>query len=188
MLLFLIRHAPLQSWQQDLEERWDKGRFGPDWERCEDYEERLRWDLGAGKGRETLFEVRRLHNDVTFVDTFLTPDFCDRARLFAYRWNERTRRFEVADRDFHSIRQQLLLQLTNHGRPVIRVEDANFENRSELLLTHDYQGIELDLGYARDTLRNLARIWGRPVHVRTTFGEKEKLLSHDGTEFHERDG
>lgn len=70
---------------------------------------------------------------------------------------------------------------------MIRVEDANHDNRSELLLAHDYQGIELDLGYARDTLRNAALIWGRPVHIRTVLGEKAKLLTHDGTEFRERD-
>ncbi len=176
----------LELWR-DIEERWDKGRFGPEWEDCEDYECRQRWDTGAGKGREKLFEVRRLHNDVTFIDTFLTPDFCDRAQLFTYKWNERTRRYELAERDFESIKSQLLLQLTNHGRPVIRVEDANFDNRSELLLEHDYQGIELDLGYARDTLRNLARIWGRPANLRTTLGGKPKLLTHDGSDFQEKD-
>jgi stage V sporulation protein R len=176
----------LELWR-DIEERWNKGRFGVDWEQCEDYEKRLRWDTGAGKGQEKIFEVRRLHNDVTFIDTFLTPDFCDRAQLFTYRWNERTRRFEIAERDFLAIKQQLLFQLTNHGRPVVRIVEANHENRSELLLAHDYQGIELDLGYARDTLRNLARIWGRPVHLHTVLGEKEKLLSHDGAEFRERE-
>ncbi len=176
----------LELWR-DIEERWDKGRFGPAWEECDDYERRQAWDTGAGRGREQIFEVRRLHNDISFIDTFLTPDFCDRARLFAYQWNERTRRFEISERDFATIKRQLLLQLTNHGRPVILVEDGNFENRGELFLTHDYQGIELDLAYARDTLRNLARIWGRPAHIRTTLEGKEKLLSHDGTEFHERE-
>jgi stage V sporulation protein R len=85
------------------------------------------------------------------------------------------------------VKQALLRQLTNHGRPVVRVEDANFENRSELLLAHDLQGAELDLGYARDTLRNLARIWGRPVHIQTVLGEKGRLLTHDGMEYRERE-
>jgi hypothetical protein len=46
---------------------------------------------------------------------------------------------------------------------------------------------ELDLDYARDTLRNLARIWGRPVHIQTVLGEMDKLLTHDGLEFRERE-
>lgn len=174
----------LELWR-DIEERWNKGRFGPDWEECDDYERRQAWDTGAGRGQEQIFEVRRLHNDVSFIDTFLTPGFCDRAQLFAYQWNERTRRFEISERDFATVKRQLLQQLTNNGRPVITVEDGNHENRGELRLAHDFQGIELDLAFARDTLRNVARIWGRPAHVRTVLGGKAKLLSHDGTEFRE---
>jgi stage V sporulation protein R len=176
----------LELWR-DIEERWDKGCFGPEWEECDDHERKMHWDTAAGQGRAKMFEVRRLHNDVTFIDTFLTPDFCERTKLFAYRWNERTERFEIHEREFHAVKKALLRQLTNHGRPVVRVEDANFENRSELLLAHDFQGAELDLAYARDTLRNLARIWGRPVHIHTVLGEKDKLLSHDGLEYHEKE-
>lgn len=175
----------LELWR-DIEERWDKGRFGSAWEECEDHERKLCWDTGARQGRAKMFEVRRLHNDVTFIDTFLSPDFCERTRLFAYRWNERSERFEIHEREFHAVKQALLQQLTNHGLPVVRVEDANFENRTELLLAHDFQGAELDLAYARDTLQNVARIWGRPVHIRTVVGETSRLLSHDGLEFRER--
>lgn len=175
----------LELWR-DIEQRWNRGQFGPEWEECDSYERRMHWDTGAMKGRERIFEVRRLYNDVTFIDTFLTPDFCDRAQLFVYKWNERAHRYEISDREFHSIKQQLLFQLTNHGQPIISVEDGNYDNRRELLLRHDHQGIDLDLGYARDTLRNLQKIWGRPVNLRTHLGEKEKLLTNDGTDFRER--
>jgi len=175
----------LELWR-DIQRRWDRGQFGSEWEECENYERRLEWNTGAEKGMEKIFEVRRLYNDVTFIDTFLTPDFCDRSKLFVYKWNERTRRFEISDREFAAIKQALLHQLTNHGQPVIRVEDANFDNRGELLLVHDYQGIELDLAYARDTLRNLQKVWRRPVNLRTVLGDKEQLLSHDGKEFKEK--
>ena len=66
------------------------------------------------------------------------------------------------------------------------MEDGNYENRGELFLHHDHQGIDLNLGYARDTLKNLQRIWGRPVNLRTRLGEKEKLLTHDGSDFREK--
>jgi len=171
---------------RDIERRWDRGQFGKEWEDCDDYEEKLHWDTRAGKGKEKIFEVRRLHNDVTFIDTFLTPDFCDRAQLFVHRYNERTRRREISDRDFNAVKAQLLAGLTNHGNPIIHVMDANFENRGELLLAHDFQGMELDLNYARATLGNLQKIWSRPVHIHTYGDEKPKLLSHDGHEFKER--
>ncbi|MFN8548203.1 MAG: SpoVR family protein [Candidatus Eisenbacteria bacterium] len=175
----------LELWR-DIERRWDRGQFGKEWEECDDYETRLQWDTGAGKGREKLFEVRRLYNDLTFIDTFLTPDFCDRAQLFVYKWNDRTRRLEISDREFLHIKEQLLFSLTNAGQPIVRVEDGNFDNRGELLLAHDFQGVELDVNYARDTLRNLAVIWSRPCHIRTRIGDKEKIYTHDGAEFKER--
>mgnify|MGYP001220168097 CR=1 FL=1 len=174
----------LELWR-DIEQRWNRGQFGPEWEECDSYEEKMNWDTQAGKGQEKIFEVRRLFNDISFIDTFLTPDFCDRTQLFVYKWNERTRRYEISEREFTAIKQQLLFQLTNHGQPIIRVIDANFENRGELLLEHDHQGIDLDLGYARDTLRNLTRLWRRPANIRTRMGERERLLMHDGQEFKE---
>jgi len=176
----------LELWR-DIEQRWDRGQFGKEWEECDSYEEKTHWDTKAGRGQEKMFEVRRLYNDVTFIDTFLTPDFCDRSQLFVYKWNERAHRFEISDREFYAIKQQLLFQLTNHGQPLVRVVDGNFDNRGELMLHHEHQGIDLDSGYARDTLRNISRIWRRPVNLHTLVGNKEKLLSHDGNEFRERD-
>ena len=43
--------------------------------------------VGAGLGREKIFEVRRVHNDLTFVDEFLTFDFCKRHNLFSFGYN-----------------------------------------------------------------------------------------------------
>jgi stage V sporulation protein R len=131
--------------------------------------------------------VRSLHNDVTFIDTFLTEEFCNRYQLFVSRYNERTHRYEVAERDFEKIKAQLLWQLTNLGQPIIRVEDGNHENRGELLLAHDHQGIDLDIGYAEGTLKSIQKIWGRPTSVHTLLGGKPKVLTHDGQSFQDRD-
>ena len=60
---------------RDIEERWNKGQFGPEWEECDDLDARQKWDKQLGLGRQKIFEVRRIHNDVTFIDTFLTRGF-----------------------------------------------------------------------------------------------------------------
>lgn len=176
----------LELWR-DIERRWDRGQFGKEWEECDNYDTKMHWDKGTGLGMEKIFEVRRLYNDVTFIDTFLTAEFCNENQLFTYKYNERTKRNEIDDRDFGKVKQQLLWQLTNMGQPIIRVEDGNFENRGELLLVHDFQGVDLDVNHAEATLRNIGRIWGRPVSIRTTLGGKDKLLSHDGTTFKEKE-
>jgi stage V sporulation protein R len=61
---------------RDIEDRWNRGRFGKEYDECDDLVARRNWDIAAGKGREKIFEVRRIYNDLTFIDTFLTLDFC----------------------------------------------------------------------------------------------------------------
>jgi stage V sporulation protein R len=165
---------------KDIEDRWNKGQFGAEWEECDNDEARDRWDRQLGLGRDKIFEVRRVHNDVTFIDTFLTEDFCRKHKLFTFAYNEASGNYEIASREFQQIKQQLLFNLTNHGRPFIHVTDGNYRNRGELYLRHDYQGIELKQDYAQDTLTNLHRLWGRPVHIETVVDDEATVLSYDG--------
>lgn len=126
---------------RDIEDRWNKGQFGREWDQCDDVKERKHWDKKLGLGRQKIFEVRKFYNDVTFIDEFLTEDFCVRNKLFVYKFNKRTNKFEVDTRDFKAIKAKLLFHMTNFGQPIIRIEDANFENRGELLLTQDRKSV-----------------------------------------------
>lgn len=166
---------------RDIEERWDKGRFGPEWDDCDNIAARKSWDKQLGLGREKIFEVRRVHNDITFIDAFLNEDFCRKHKMFSFAYNENTGDYEIASREFDAIKQQLLRSLTNHGRPFIYVKDGNYKNRGELFLEHEYQGVELKQDYARDVLANLQKLWGRPVHIETVVDEDPHVLSYDGT-------
>ena len=62
----------LELWR-DIQDRWDRGRFGPEWSRCEDWAKRRTCDTRAGLGRQKVFEVRRAYNDVTFAFTSGDP-------------------------------------------------------------------------------------------------------------------
>jgi stage V sporulation protein R len=95
--------------------------------------------------------------------------------------------YQISDREFRKVKQRLLMQLTNQGQPIIQVADANHRNRGELLLRHVYDGVELKHDYARETLRNLHRIWGRPVALLTVVDEKSRVVSFDGEDFEEKD-
>ena len=172
---------------RDIEERWNKGRFGKEYDECDSWERKRTWDTGLNQGREKIFEVRKVHNDVTFIDTFLTEDFCRQQKLFTFGLNDKSQSYEIQSREFRKIREMLLFQLTNHGRPFIYVKDGNFKNRGELLLWHRYEGTELKRDYAEDTLRNLEMIWNRPVHVATVMGEADVLISCVNGEVSESD-
>jgi stage V sporulation protein R len=167
---------------RDIEERWNSGRFGPEYDACDDLHTKEKWERQLGLGREKIFEVRRIYNDVTFIDAFLTPEFCIKHKFFAFAFNDQSNYYEIVSRDFPKIKQQLLDGLTNHGRPFIYVVDGNYKNRGELYLKHKYQGTELKLDYARDTLTNLQRLWSRPVYIETVVDDKPTVLSFDGSQ------
>ncbi|HLC27627.1 MAG TPA: SpoVR family protein [bacterium] len=172
---------------RDIEDRWNKGKFGKEYEECDDYLAKKSWNQHLGRGREKVFEVRRIYNDINFIDTFLTKEFCEDHRLFTYKFNEESKRYEIEDRDFKKIKQKLLFSLTNMGSPIILVEDGNHGNRGELLLHHQYEGVDLRIDYAKDTLRNLFLIWRRPVHINTVVEGRKKRFSFTGQEHMEKD-
>lgn len=165
---------------RDIEERWDTGRFGPEYDACDDLRERQNWNTGTERGREKIFEVRRVHNDLTFIDTFLTADFCRKHKMFSFAYNDSSEHYEIASREFDAVKQQLLGALTNHSRPFIHVVDGNHKNRGELYLRHQYYGVELKQDYAQATLENLVTLWLRPVHIETVVNEEPTVLSFDG--------
>ncbi len=175
---------------RDIEERWDLGRHGREYEDLEDMEARRNWNKdrkrpervkGLGSpGREKIFEVRRIYNDVTFIDEFLTPEFVDKHRLYHYRYDPSTGRMVVVNRDFRKIKQQLLFSLGNHARPYIYVVDGNYSNRGELYLAHKHNGVDLQIKYAIETLKNVQAIWNRPVHLQARIDDEMILFSYDG--------
>ncbi|WP_435194008.1 SpoVR family protein [Natronomonas sp. EA1] len=148
-------------------------------------------------------EIRESHNDVTFLDEFLTPEFVTDNHYFAYEYAHTTRDFRVTSTEAEDVKKKLMLQFTNFGKPTVTVYDGNYENRNELLLAHHYNGVMLDIEQARDVLERAFELWGRPVNLKTivkevdqhdveiarrrdkepTPEEKGKLLRYDGEEF-----
>src|SRR5438094_1468595 len=167
---------------RDVEDRWNKGKFGKDYDDCDDREVRKRWDRKLGLGRQKIFEVRKIYNDVMFIDAFMTEEFCERLKLYVYGHDTRTGRPVIVSKDWRKVKERLLFSLTNLGQPIVHVVDANYGNRGELYLKHRYESVPLDLDKARDTLKNLHRIWRRPVHIETMDDERGRLLSYDGAE------
>ena len=165
---------------RDIEHRWDTGKFGKEYNDCTDMNAKENWDTKLGQGKEKIFEVRSTHNDITFIDDFFTPEFCERQQLFTYKYNPRTGRNEIESRDFEQIKSQLLTSLTNFGSPVIEVEANNYNNRGELLLKHIHHGVDLDMNFAAETMKNIHSLWKRPVNILTLEDEKEVVYCYNG--------
>ncbi len=169
-----------------VQERWDRGMFGKEWDECDDLAARRDWNRRTHEGMPKIFEVRKNYNDITFIDEFLTEDFVAAQKLYTFGFNEKRDRWEIETRKFREVKQKLLFQLTNAGQPFIEVVNANHENRGELLLQHDHQGIDLRMDYAREVLVALNRVWKRPVEIHTAIEGKPNLLRYDGKEHAQR--
>jgi stage V sporulation protein R len=72
-----------------IEERWDKGRFGFDYQNCKDLVTKKQWNKKVGLGREKIFEVRKHFSDVTFLDEFFTQEFVEEKLFYTYDYNKR---------------------------------------------------------------------------------------------------
>jgi stage V sporulation protein R len=124
-------------------------------------------DVDRAAGWDRMFEVRESHNDVTFIDAFLTDEFVREGNYFTYEYSRAAGGHRVASVDAEDVRKKLLLRFTNFGKPTIVVLDGNFRNRGELLLGHRYNGVALDEERARATLKRVFELWGRPVNLAT---------------------
>ena len=118
-------------------------------------------------GWDRMREVRESHNDVTFIDEFLSQEFVDEHDYFTYEYMHASDDYRATSTDAADVKKKMMLQFTNFGKPTIAVADGNYDNRNELLLEHQYNGVALDLEQAKDTLERVFELWGRPVNLRT---------------------
>jgi stage V sporulation protein R len=151
----------------DIKDRWDKGKHGREWERCEDISRLKNWNTKANKGREKIFEVREFYNDYTFINEFFTRDFCEKNEFFEYNLNPETNQYEITSRDHSAIKAKLLKRHENGGRPVISLENLKYKTGGEILLRHHYEDQPLDSEYVKQTLVMFYKIAHRPVNIKT---------------------
>ncbi|MBI4242754.1 MAG: SpoVR family protein [Planctomycetes bacterium] len=173
---------------REIEDRWNKGKFGLEYELCDDLKLKKNWNLRLGKGRNKIFEVRKIYNDITFIDEFVNDEFCEKHKLFVYRQHQDQNGAEIVSKDYKAIKKVLLFRLTNMGHPIIELADGNYKNRSELMLKHKHEGDEiwdLQLDEARDTLKSLYKIWKRPINLETIYKQKSLTIRFDGEKVEE---
>ncbi len=168
---------------EDIEDRWNKGKFGKEWEECEDPRKKESWDLGLGQGREKLFEVRRRYSDRFFVEQFLTEKLVEDLNLYLYEGQQEHGeiRYVITEKNWHRIRSLLVFQLSTFGTPLIMVEDGDYKGKRELYLKHAFEGIELDQEYREKTMEHVYYLWDRPIHLESMVDGNKMVFSFDGT-------
>lgn len=156
---------------EDIERRWNEPSA----------EEREKFGRKGGEGREKIFEVRELENDVSFLRNYLTEELCEELDLFVFELIEEEE-WTITEKRWEKVRDQLVSNMTNFGFPYLQVEDGDYNGNRELYLKHCYEGTELDMRYARKALEHVHTLWGRPVHLETIVDDEVTVMHFNGNE------
>ncbi|WP_054948570.1 SpoVR family protein [Numidum massiliense] len=159
---------------EDIEKRWDNPTE----------EEQRRFGRKPGQGREKIFEVREIERDTSFIRDYLTKDLLQRLDLFLFQKHGND--WIVSDKEWQSVRDQLVAARVNGGFPYITVEDGDYLQNGELYLKHQYEGLELDVKHLEKVLPYVHELWGRVVHLETTIEERHVLFTCDGKKTNRR--
>lgn len=182
-----------------VKDQWDRGRFGREFDECEDPNKRAYWDTKANLGNEKIFEIRANHSDRSAVELFFRDELIHEQELYLYQEQVDPQTGEIVEVIVENhpevLRAMLKRQLTLYGTPVLYVKDGNYNNNRELYLVHvrdPYSPFELDARYEQATLEKIYNLWGRPVHLETddmteaTDGGSTRVVrvldTYDGTE------
>lgn len=159
----------------EVEDRWNKGKFGPEWEDCKNLRERAAWDKKLGLGKEKVFDVRANYNDYMLINEFFDEDFCNDHEYF--EWAKLPNgEYKIVSRDWKKIKGHLLQQRLNAGLPDIRLVDPNHRGRNIFLLEHQWDGRTIHPAETSDTLRAVQFIWKNPCAVVTQDGDGNEVV------------
>ncbi|MFC5652356.1 SpoVR family protein [Paenibacillus solisilvae] len=153
---------------EDIEKRYDNPTR----------EEQERFGRKPGLGREKMFEVREFDSDISFLRNYLTKKLVEDLDLYIFE--KKGAEWKITDKTWESVRDQLVYSKVNGGFPNIMVVDGDFNRIGELFLSHQYEGIELDLKYVERTLPHVVALWGKSVHLETVVEDKRIVFSCDG--------
>lgn len=128
-----------------------------------------------------IFAVREQERDVSFIRRYLTAELCAELKLFEYH-KKSARDYvitEIADDDgWKQIRDTLAGQVGMGMIPNVQVMEVQKADRV-LCLEHEWEGKELQIKYAHETLQYIARLWGGKVRLRTKVRNTGQILESE---------
>jgi stage V sporulation protein R len=161
-----------------LEESADKGRYDRKFLNLLDIEQRRKFDLNTGRGRDYIFQLRENLNDFLFINTFIEQDFVDRNKLFVAgrRLDEQRMVWQwyVKSRKAEKYKEMVLDQL--YHPPYITIDEEKL-SRDVLYLNHHFEDKPLVKEYVQNVMLGLEYLWGGKVQLETTEVKEIKRSS-----------
>jgi stage V sporulation protein R len=166
-----------------LKEAGDLGKVGFDYQRLTDAQRRKKYDTGAGRGDEFIFQVRADLSDYLFIKNFVDQDFTDRHDLFVTGKRLDPQRmvwqYYVKSRDAAEYRDMVLASLYHPPHIEIAPERGT---GGALYLVHHFEGKQLVQEYIANTMVGIEFLWGGEVQLETSEAVMESPRSGAGRE------
>jgi len=164
---------------EDIEERWNKGQHGTDWELCINADEKEKWDTGAMEGWDKCLDIVETYTDWFFMHDFLLPEVIRKLKLYIYKPESKDQHIDyvVTQDEAKDIRRKILNAFSRSLVPDIQVTNGNYEQKGWLKLTHNWTGINLEESYAKKTMEHVTYLWGRPVILNSKEDEEATDVS-----------
>ena len=136
-------------------------------------------------GIQALFEAREVDRDASFLRRFLTEELMREMDMFEYEpRGEDLVISQVSDKEgWRGIKETLIKNVGMGGVPVIKIEDADYNQNRILYVKHYHEGRDLQLEYAEKAISYLHRLWGHEVVLETVVNSKRALLSYSDDGF-----
>jgi len=163
---------------EDIEDRWNKGKFGEEWNECNSVEELKKWDKKTELGMKKVKEVLHTHNDWFFIQEFLTAKLVKDLNIYLYvkqspvpDWE----RWVITDHEAEQIREIIVNSFVHSHIPAIEVISG--ASQSQIILKHRWAGANLDPEYCKETLKHISYLWGGKATLKTKIEGNDKTYS-----------
>ncbi|MEG6584520.1 SpoVR family protein [Dendrosporobacter sp. 1207_IL3150] len=127
-------------------------------------------------GHNKIMEIRAEERDQSFLRRYLNKELCEEMHLFSFqaRGTDIVVK-EISDENgWRTVRDELANSVGLGNIPVITPVSAD---KGTLVLQHAFDGRELELNYAKETVKYVVDLWGGKVDLCTTLNGKNKIIS-----------
>jgi stage V sporulation protein R len=129
---------------------------------------------------EKLFEVRLIERDQSFIRRYLSQELCEELNLFEYvKLGNEYIISEVSDETgWKQVKESLASSAGMGSIPMINVIEW-VQKDNTLILEHKFDGRELELSYAYETLKKVVDLWDGKVMLDTMIDNKKRIIVCD---------
>lgn len=153
---------------QHIEHLANRNKLCFEFQKMQGIEDRDNYNKPTGKGRDTIFNLRRHFSDFTLFNSFVDQDFVDEYNLFVVgqRLDESrgVYQYYIKSRKAEDYKKMLIDSL--YHPPIITVNEEK-SGEKNLYLVHRFENKQLIKDFIPETMMGIEFLWGAQIQLET---------------------